>query len=130
MQSGLRLISVALLLGALLLAHILPAGAQAPETSPNLPQILALDRKLCPICKKAEMIIQEVQNQYPGQFTVRRLYIDEQGPMFRQYRVAIVPTQVFLDAAGKEVFRHEGVFPPDKLVQKLRELKFIQDAKK
>jgi thioredoxin 1 len=130
MQSGHRVIVVALLLGALLLAHILPAGAQAPEPSPNLPQILALDRKLCPICKKAEMIIQEVQNRYPGQFTVRRVYIDEHLNTFRQYGVAIVPTQVFLDAAGREVFRHEGVFSQDKLVQKLRELKFIQDAKK
>jgi len=129
MQSGLRLISVALLLGALL-AHILPVGAQAPEPSPNLPQILAFDRKLCPICKKAEMIIQEVQNGHPGQFTVHRVYIDEHINTFRQYGVAIVPTQVFLDATGKEVFRHEGVFSQDKLVQKLRELKFIQDAKK
>jgi hypothetical protein len=44
--------------------------------------------------------------------------------------VAIVPTQVFLDPAGKEVFRHEGVFPKDQLIQKLRELKFIRDGKK
>ncbi len=76
------------------------------------------------------MIVQEVRNLYPGQFAVRRLYIDEHQYIFRQYRVAFVPTQVFLDPAGKEVFRHEGVFPKEKLIQKLRELKFIQEEKK
>ena len=82
------------------------------------------------MCRESELIVQEVKNLYAGQFAVRRLYIDEHGPMFRQYRVAFVPTQVFLDPAGKEVFRHEGVFPKDRLIQKLRELKFIQDGKK
>jgi hypothetical protein len=41
--------------------------------------------------------------------------------------VAFVPTQVFLDAAGKEVGRHEGASTPEALIQKLRELKFIRD---
>ena len=83
--------------------------------------------KLCPICKESEIIIQLVRGMYPGQFAVRRLYINEEEPTFRRYRVAIVPTQVFLDADGKEVFRHEGVFPKEKLIEKLRELKFIKE---
>ena len=47
--------------------------------------------------------------------------------MFRRYKVAIVPTQVFLNAAGQEVARHEGVYKKEALIQKLRELKFIRD---
>jgi thioredoxin-like negative regulator of GroEL len=128
-SSGHRKI-IALLCGVLLLTQILPAWAQVPAPPGTLPQVLEFDRKLCPICRKAELIMAEVKEQYPGQFTVRRLYIDEHGPMFRQYRVAFVPTQVFLDAAGQEVFRHEGVFPKEKLLQKLRDLKFIQEGNK
>jgi hypothetical protein len=41
--------------------------------------------------------------------------------------VVIVPSQVFLDPAGQEVYRHEGVFKKEDLIQKLRELKFIRD---
>jgi len=130
MKSGCPKKIIIFLLGLLLLASILPAWAQAPGPSQNLPQLYEFDRKLCPVCRESELIVQEVKNLYPGQFAVRRLYIDENEPMFRQYRVAIVPTQVFLDPAGQEVFRHEGVFPKDKLIQKLRELKFIQDGKK
>jgi len=117
---------IVLLLGVVLLASLLPAQAQTPGLSRPLPTLLEFDRKLCPYCHKAEIIIQGVRSSYPGQFTVRKLYIDEQGPLFRQYRVAIVPTQVFLDPAGREVFRHQGVFPREQLVQKLKELKFIR----
>jgi thioredoxin 1 len=130
MKTGCRRTVVALILGALLLTPILPARAQAPGPPRNLPEILEFDRKLCPVCRKAELIIREVKDRYPGQFAVRRVYIDEHGPMFRHYRVDIVPTQVFLDADGREVFRHEGVFAREKLIQKLRELKFVQDGGK
>jgi thioredoxin 1 len=110
----------------LLLGPTLPALGQAPEPHSSLPQILEFDRKLCPICKEAEGIIQALQVQHPGKFGVQRLYIDEVFSLFRLYKVAIAPTQVFLDASGKEVFRHEGVFPRNQLEQKLRELEFIR----
>jgi thioredoxin 1 len=116
---------IVLILGVALLASLLPARAQAPGPSRPLPTILEFDRKFCPDCRKVELIIQGVKSGYPGQFSVRQLYIDEQDYLFRQYRVAIVPTQVFLDPDGREVFRHQGVFPREQLVQKLRELKFI-----
>ena len=116
-----------LVLGWLLLGLLLPAAAQTPPGSQVIPEILEFDRKFCPVCKESEQIIQAVRARYPGQFAVRRLYIDEEEPTFRRYRVAIVPTQVFLDAAGKEVFRHEGLFPREKLLEKLRELKFIKE---
>ncbi len=113
--------------GWLLLGLLLPAAAQTPAGPQVIPEILEFDRKFCPVCKQSEQIIQAVRARYPGQFAVRRLYIDEEEPTFRRYRVAIVPTQVFLDATGKEVFRHEGVFPREKLLEKLRELKFIKE---
>jgi thioredoxin-like negative regulator of GroEL len=130
MKSGCPKKIIIFLLGLLLLASILPAWAQAPGPPHTLPQLYEFDRKLCPVCRESELIIREVKNLYPGQFAGRRLYIDEHQPLFRQYQVAIVPTQVFLDPAGKEVFRHEGVFPKDQLIQKLRELKFIRDGEK
>jgi thioredoxin 1 len=45
----------------------------------------------------------------------------EQRKFAEQYGIKLIPTQVFLDAAGKEFFRHEGFYPEaeiDKLLQK------------
>jgi thioredoxin 1 len=127
MQAGRLSVLMLLLLGWMVLSPVLPVRAQA-TTAPNvLPKILEFDRKLCPICQASERVILAVKGRYPGQFEVEKLYIDEADAVFRRYKVAFVPTQVFLDAAGKEVARHEGVFKPDALIQKLRDLKFIRD---
>jgi thioredoxin 1 len=116
-----------LLWGWLCLGPAAPALAQATPAAKVGPTILEFDRKLCPICKASERVILAVKDRYPGQFAVRKFYIDEEEMLFRRYRVAIVPTQVFLDAAGQEVGRHEGVFQQEALIQKLREMKFIRD---
>jgi thioredoxin 1 len=126
MQLGRLSILMLLLLGWMWLSPG-PALAQT-ATAPNvLPQILEFDRKLCPVCQASERIILAVKDQYPGQFEVKKLYIDEADSVFRRYKVAIVPTQVFLNAAGQEVGRHEGVYKKAALIQKLRELKLIRD---
>jgi thioredoxin 1 len=101
--------------------------AQGPPAAKAGPTILEFDRKNCPICRASERVILAVKDRYAGQFTVQKFYIDEEENLFRRYGVAIVPTQVFLDAAGKEVGRHEGVYKQEALIQKLRDMKFIRD---
>jgi thioredoxin 1 len=127
MQPGRLSILMLLLLGWMWLSPGPPVLAQTTTASKVLPQILEFDRKLCPICQASERVILAVKDQYPGQFEVKKLYIDEADALFRRYKVALVPTQVFLDAAGREVGRHEGVYKQEVLIQKLRELKFIRD---
>jgi thioredoxin 1 len=111
----------------LLLALCLPREGQAQGPAPARPAIYEFGRKLCPICHQMEEVLNGLQNRYADQFTLRLLYIDEDIKLFRQFNIAIVPTQVFLDASGKEVFRHEGLFPREKLEQKLRELNFVRE---
>jgi thiol-disulfide isomerase/thioredoxin len=127
MQPVCRRILVILLLGLIWLSPVFPARAQAPPASKLRPQILEFDREFCPVCKASERVIQAVQARYPGRFVVRKFYIDEAEALFRRYRVVFVPTQVFLDPAGQEVYRHEGVFKEEALIRKLRDLKFIGD---
>ena len=105
------------------------AAGQGPA-GPGLrgkPAIYEFARPLCPICKKMEAILLEVKAQYRDQVDVRIFYMETDAHIFRSFRVTIVPSQVFLDPSGKEVFRHEGVFPKEKLLKKLRELRFIQE---
>ena len=46
-------------------------------------------------------------------------------PMFGEYKIVAIPTQVFLDASGKEVDRHIGALTKEEVVKKLKELKFL-----
>ena len=127
MRAGRLSVLVILLLGWLWVNPGAPALAQAAPAPAGTPKILEFDRKLCPICKASERVILAVKDRYAGQFEVEKLYIDEADVVVRRYKVAFVPTQVFLNAAGQEVARHEGVYKEEALIQRLRELKFIRD---
>jgi thioredoxin 1 len=127
MRLGRLSILIILLLGWMCLSPASPVLAQGKTAAAALPKILEFDRKLCPYCQASERVILAVKDRYPGQFGVEKIYIDEADAVFRRYKVAIVPTQVFLNAAGQEVVRHEGVYKEEALMQKLREMKFIGD---
>jgi thioredoxin 1 len=114
-------------MGSLLLCLMWPAVAQIPADHQVTPEILEFGRKVCRVCRESEKIVEAVRTMYPGQFAVRVIYIEEDEPMFHRYQAVFVPTQVFLDATGKEVFRHEWAFPKEQLIEELRELKFIKE---
>jgi thioredoxin 1 len=52
--------------------------------------------------------------------------LEKSEDLFKQFKIMLVPTQVFLDASGKEVDRHVGALTKEQVVQKLKELKFIK----
>jgi thioredoxin 1 len=127
MWSGRYPFLILLALGWLGLISAPAVLAQGTGAANRLPEILEFDRKFCPVCKASERVIQAVEKKFPGKFTVRKLYIDEEESLFRRYKVTIVPTQVFVDAAGQEVHRHEGVFKEEELVRRLKHVGFIRD---
>jgi thioredoxin 1 len=122
-----RVWGLMLMVGVLLCGLVLPAWSQPAAPPKSLPEIFEFARKLCPICKGMEQVLQEIKSRYGHQVVIHQVFIDQEEYLFRRYKISIVPTQVFVDATGKEVFRHEGLFPKDKLLEKLRELKFIHD---
>lgn len=120
------LVPVILLLVFLLPVFPLEAGTKEPPSRKPRPTLLEFGRESCPICKRMEEVMARIKKAYGTQVEVRILHVERQEPLYRQYGIVIIPTQVFLDAAGKEVFRHEGEISQEKLVQKLKELKFIK----
>ena len=39
-----------------------------------------------------------------------------------RYKISLIPTQIFYDTAGKEIFRHTGYFAHDDILAKFRAL--------
>lgn len=106
-----------------------PTLAQPPIQTPqkHRPVILEFSRELCPMCEHMEKVLLQLKGKYGDQIEIRILHYDPDAKLFKQYKVVFVPTQVFLDASGKEIFRQTGVFTIYELVKKLKELKLIQD---
>lgn len=67
----------------------------------------------CIPCKAMQPVMKSVEEKYGAQ--IRIIFYDvwkpEQAGFGKQYNIRLIPTQVFLDANGKELMRHEGFFP-------------------
>lgn len=77
----------------------------------------------CIPCKMMQPIMREIEKEYAGQVKVvfHDVWTPEGEPLAASFKIRVIPTQVFLDAEGKEYFRHEGFFPKDELVKVLRQ---------
>lgn len=77
----------------------------------------------CIPCKAMQPVMKSIEKKYTGQ--VKVLFYDvwtpEGKPFGEQYKINLIPTQVFLDQDGKEYFRHEGFFPEEELVKILKQ---------
>jgi thioredoxin 1 len=112
-----------LLLAAVIALAFSPAWAKSP--APARPILYDFGSGRCYSCQQMEKILHTVKDRYGSQVDVRLIYVEKDRDLAHQYKVVLIPTQVFVDSAGKEVFRHMGVFPEAELVKKLQELKFI-----
>ncbi|HPR89370.1 MAG TPA: thioredoxin family protein [bacterium] len=67
----------------------------------------------CIPCKAMQPVMKAIEERYGDQIEV--IFYDvwkaEQKKYAQEYHIRLIPTQVFLDAKGKEIFRHEGFFP-------------------
>ena len=76
----------------------------------------------CIPCKAMQPIMKEVAEEYKGQ--VKVVFHDVWTPKGKEdamkYNIRMIPTQVFLDKAGKEYFRHEGYYPKADVVRVIK----------
>ena len=115
-----------LALALLLAVGILAAGQfQSVYAQANRPALLEFGAGHCISCKEMAKIIEELKTTIGDKVEFRMIYADKEKPLFQQYKIMLIPTQVFLNAEGKEVDRHVGALTKEQVLAKLKELKFI-----
>lgn len=96
-------------------------SASAAET-PQYPAVIDLGMGKCIPCKQMKPILDQLAQEYEGRCRIEIIDIGERPDQSDKYRVMLIPTQVFLDNNGNEVFRHEGFMPKEDIVAKLNEM--------
>ena len=87
-----------------------------------LPRLLDLGAGKCVPCKMMAPILDELKETYAGKLEVVFIDVRENQQAGQQYGIRIIPTQIFFDAEGKELFRHEGFFAKEDILAKWKEL--------
>ena len=70
----------------------------------------------CIPCRKMRPIMKEIAAEFAEDVQVAFYDVWKDPEPGRKYGIQLIPTQVFVDAAGKEISRHVGFFAKEELV--------------
>lgn len=71
----------------------------------------------CIPCKMMIPVMAEVEKEYGDKILVVFHDVNKDRQKASDYKIRVIPTQVFLDKNGKEFYRHEGFFSKDELLK-------------
>jgi thioredoxin 1 len=104
--------------------------AAKAEIAQKLPKLLDLGARKCIPCKMMAPILDELTKEYKDVFDVE--FIDVWQPENKEkakaHGIRSIPTQIFFDATGKELWRHEGFISKEGILKKWKELGFTFKA--
>ncbi len=101
-----------------------PKSPASPATQPAeaLPRLVELGAGKCQACKAMAPIIERLRKAYAGRIEVESVDVIQDRDRAREIDYRLIPSQVFFDASGKELWRHEGFMPKDEIEAKFKEL--------
>ncbi|HWQ93085.1 MAG TPA: thioredoxin family protein, partial [Clostridia bacterium] len=88
----------------------------------KLPKLLDLGAGKCIPCKMMKPILDDLKQNYSQVFVTEFIDVWENRDAGEQYGIEAIPTQIFYDAEGKELFRHTGFYGKEDILGKWKEL--------
>jgi len=120
------------LLAALLPFLVLAACGRSDATAPtdNLrlidnarqsgqPTVVEFGAATCASCRQMKIVMDAVAIRAEGRGHVLIMDVAKDGSLLQPYRIQMIPTQVFFDAKGREVWRHLGPLSEAQVLERL-----------
>ncbi len=112
--------------GVLSLSAFAGEASQAASTNAPakaaLPRLVDLGADKCIPCKMMAPVLKQLKKEYDGRMDVDFIDVWKEPDAGKAFKISLIPTQIFFDAAGKELFRHEGFISKDDILAKWKEL--------
>lgn len=86
------------------------------------PVVADFGRGKCIPCKMMKPILDDLKQKYLGKAEILIIEVDEYPALTRRCGIRAIPTQIFYDASGKEVHRHQGFMAREDIVEQLAKL--------
>lgn len=91
----------------------------------GIPRLVDLGAGQCRDCKEMIPILAALKKEYAGRVSVETIdVLKDDVHALERYDARVIPTQIFFDHTGKEVWRHEGFMSREDILRKFRELGF------
>ena len=121
--------TITTLLAALCMASASAIAAELPSSNDAViraalasgkPTVADFGARTCIPCKKMAPILEELNRELKGKANVTFTDVWETPALAREYRVQMIPTQIFFDAKGKEIKRHMGFIDKSDILKELK----------
>ena len=97
-------------------------GAGPPSPAGGRVTMIDLGAAECVPCKLMAPILEEVRGEYAGRADIVFIDVWKEPERASKYGIQAIPTQIFFDAKGREVYRHMGVLDKQAIVEILARL--------
>ena len=92
------------------------------DAAKGLPRLVDLGADKCIPCKMMAPILEELKSEYEGRLIVEFIDVWKNPDEAPKYGIKLIPTQIFFDASGEELFRHVGFYSKEDILAKWKEL--------
>lgn len=98
-------------------------AAPIPEVpAKGMVTMVDIGAKACIPCKMMMPVMEEVEKEYKGRAAIVFVDVWENRDQGAKFGIKLIPTQIFYDKNGTEVYRHEGFLDKDSISERLNKL--------
>jgi thioredoxin 1 len=86
------------------------------------PVLVDFGANSCVPCRQIRPILKEIAKEQTGKAEILVIDVYKFKSLAAEYKVQVIPTLIFFDKTGKELYRHMGAWDKDSIVKKLAEI--------
>lgn len=105
-----------------MLRSVLLASTPVEIPAKGMVTMVDIGKGQCIPCKMMAPILEKLKKEYSGRAAVIFIDIREDRTPAQRFGVRTIPTQIFFDRYGQEVFRHVGVMSEEDIVRRFKEM--------
>ncbi|NIM04579.1 MAG: thioredoxin fold domain-containing protein [Armatimonadetes bacterium] len=99
----------------------LPGSALAECLQNGFPTMADFGLGTCETCKQMAPVLHQAAIDYVGKANVLFIELDKYPNLAHQYGIAMMPTEIFFDGSGKEVYRRMGYMGREEIDSRMAE---------
>jgi thioredoxin 1 len=93
-----------------------------PSKSKTVPRLVDVGADKCIPCIMMAPVLDELRKEYAGALQVEFVDVWKNPKAGEKYGIRGIPTQIFYDASGKELYRHMGFISKEQILETFKEL--------
>lgn len=113
---------ISAIFGVVMLKKSGKTNTPLPVHTLGIPRLLDLGSKGCTACTLLEPVLEALREKHAGHLQVDFIDVWEHEQVATDFDIELIPVQIFFDAAGNEIDRHQGFITMEEIEDRFIEL--------